>query len=404
MTSVSRRAFLAGCGVIGVSAVSAKLALSPDDIFSLASKERRAVGSGVLVLVTLYGGNDGLNTLIPYTSNAYYDARPDIAYSPDEVLDLDGEHGLNPGMPGLAEVFREGNLAVIRGAGYPDQDRSHFRSMDIWQTGSVENGVTTGWVGRWLDMQDLDPIRAINIGSVLPILAVGSNAMAATLSPEHVGKSRVSSDLVTALSAPDAEDAPSLAAVRASYRAVSDVSKRFDEVLTNNAHDGPMGKPTSSTNFDSQLQAVSQCIRSGLATQVYSVSLTGFDTHANEKSTQQSLLGKLDSSLSKFLKEISDHEFGRDVVVMAYSEFGRRVAANASDGTDHGTSGPVFIAGAPVKGGFYGDDPSLTDLTQGDLKTTTDFRDVYAELLSKTLDTDPDPIVGAKRKPLGFLA
>lgn len=404
MTAVTRRAFLAGCGVIGVSAASATLTLSQDDIYRLASEQKRDVGSGVLVLITLYGGNDGLNTLIPHSSKAYYDARPDIAYSPEEVLDLDGEFGLNPGMPGLAQLFTNGNLAIVRGVGYPDQDRSHFRSMDIWQTGSIDNDVTTGWVGRWLDAQKRDPIRMINIGSVLPILAVGSSAMAATLSPEYVGKSQMSPSLVSAFAAPDTDDFASLGDVRASYRAVSDVSKRFDKVFTSDDRDATTGKPTYSATFSSQLDLVSHCIRSGLATQVYSVSLSGFDTHANEKGTQQSLLTRLDASLSKFLREMSDHKFGRDVVVMTYSEFGRRVAANASDGTDHGTSGPVFIAGAPVKGGFYGDDPSLTDLTQGDLKTTTDFRDVYAELLAKTLGTDPDPIVGAKRKPLGFLA
>ncbi|MGB3484618.1 MAG: DUF1501 domain-containing protein [Mycobacterium sp.] len=405
MTSLSRRAFLAGCGVAGVGTVSASLNLRWTDIHLLATEKPMNPGQGVLVLVTLYGGNDGINTVIPYTANEYYDARPDLAYSADEVIDLDGQFGLNPGMRGLGQLFHEGSLAIIQGVGYPDQDRSHFRSMDIWQTGSIDNSVGTGWIGRWLDQEkNGDPLRAISVGSVLPMLAIGEKTTAATILTRDSTQRADQIKLISSLSEPDPSDNESMSAVRNSYLAASKSGRQFNEAFDN--AEGPQASAESppDESLSAQLDVVSHCIRAGLPTQVYCVSTGGFDTHADEKGTQQGLLRAVDRSLTKFLEEMSGHDRGQNVVLMAYSEFGRRVAANASDGTDHGTSGPVFVAGKPVRGGFYGDAPSLTDLEGGDLKTTNDFRDIYSELMTSTLAADPDAIVGSKRKPLGFLA
>lgn len=403
MVAVGRRAFLVGCGAIGIGSISAGLPITWKDVEKLATETPISPGDGILVLVTLIGGNDGLNTLIPYRQSTYYDARSDLAYAAEEVLDIDGNYGLNPGMTGLAQRFRDGSLAIVRGAGYPDQDRSHFRSMDIWQTGSVDNEVTTGWIGRWLDLDNGHALRAVNIGSVLPTLAIGSKRTAATLDLRHLTINTDDVELMSALAETDTADRTSEALVRDSYRAAADASVRLDTALRESGSSAPPEQSQGDSGLSKQLDVVSRCIRAGLGTRVYSVSINGFDTHADEKWAQQRLLRTVDKSISKFLDEMAGDQNGKNVVVMAYSEFGRRVAANASDGTDHGTSGPVFIIGEPVRGGFYGDDPSLTDLAYGDLKTTTDFRDVYAELLGTTLGTDPDPVVGAKRKPLGFL-
>jgi uncharacterized protein (DUF1501 family) len=404
MVAVSRRVFLSGCGVVGVGVVSNTLPLTWDDLRRTANETPLPPGSGILVLVTLYGGNDGLSTVIPFTQNAYYDARPDLSYPADDVIRLDSEYGLNPSLKGLGKSFDDGSLAIVRGVGYPDQDRSHFRSMDIWQTGTTDNGTTTGWVGRWLDMGARDPLRAINVGNVLPVLAIGSKTTAATLSPSELARSADHTELLTAFSETGADEPAGFGVVRDSYRDAARASSSFNNVFGDTDDSSSPNSSTDGDSLSSQFDVVARCIRGGLPTQVYCVSISGFDTHSDEKPLQQKLLRRIDESLSRFLKDMSTDERGKNVVVMAYSEFGRRVAANASDGTDHGTSGPVLIAGAPVKGGFYGDDPSLTDLDRGDLKTTTDFRDIYAELLGTTLGTDPDPIVGAKRKPLGFLA
>lgn len=388
---MNRRKFLiAGAGVGAAGLLSGALAVDWDDLLRAAQDRPLAAGDGVLVIVTLYGGNDGINTLIPYADNAYHDARPELAYAPEDVLHLDDQLGLNPAMRGLAQLWNERRLAIVRGAGYPKPDHSHFRSMDIWQTASPDAPVATGWIGRWLDTTGDDPLRAVNVGSVLPLLAVGEKQTAAALSTSgDGGKSDRFDATMQALGADDPTDTPAMAAVAKSYRAARTTNARFESVQG----------AESQNALASRLSLVAAAIKARVPTRVYLAHLGGFDTHANERGTQQRLLQSFDEAVTGFLQQVA----GANVVVLAYSEFGRRVAANASQGTDHGTAGPVFVAGAPVKGGFYGDEPSLTDLDHGDLKYTTDFRDVYHELLVGTLRTDPTPSVGAGRTNLGFL-
>jgi uncharacterized protein (DUF1501 family) len=254
-------------------------------------------------------------------------------------------------------------------------------------------------------------VRAVNIGAVLPPLAVGANSAAAAL---PLGRDTpLPADLETALrglGTPDPSDSPAEALVTASYRAERTAAATFATVLDPKAvqpdHDqlAPAGSAGGQQSLKAQLDIVARCIKVGVPTSVYAVSLGGFDTHADEKGTQQAQLGVLDSALTGFLQDMAGDPRGQGVAALVYSEFGRRVTANASQGTDHGTAGPVFVAGRPVKGGFYGAPPSLSDLDNGDLKVSTDFRDVYAELLHRLLDTDPAPVLGNSRSELGFLA
>jgi uncharacterized protein (DUF1501 family) len=390
MPEINRRRFLIASA--GVGAAGLMSAVSWPDLMRAARDRPLAPGAGVLVIATLYGGNDGINTVIPYADNAYHDARPELAYAPGDVLHLDQQLGLNPAMKGLAGLWNRGQLAVVRGAGYPKPDHSHFRSMDIWQTASPAEPVSTGWIGRWLDATGDDPLRAVNIGAVLPPLAVGTKCTAAALSPGAApGQAEKFDAVMTALGNDDPDDTPAMAAVCKAYRAARTADAAFGSVK-------PPAKERNS--LSAQLNTVAQAIKARVPTRVYTVQLGGFDTHAGERGTQERLLRTFDEAVTAFVQEMA----GRDVVLLAYSEFGRRVRANASQGTDHGTAGPVFIAGAPVKGGFYGEQPSLTDLDNGDLKYSTDFRDVYAELLARTIGTDPTPAVGAGRNSLGFLS
>ena len=399
MPDLSRRKFLiasAGLGAAGL--LSGACAVSWPDLMKEAKERPLAEGSGVLVIVTLYGGNDGINTVIPYADNAYHDARPELAYAPGDVLALDDQLGLNPALKGLAQQWNNRKLAIVRGASYPQPDHSHFRSMDIWQTASPAEPVSTGWIGRWLDATGSDPLRAVNIGSVLPPLAVGEKCTAAALSPsgkpESADKFAVTMD---ALGADDPNDPPAMAAVCDAYRATRTTDTTFGRIK-------PSGEKGGKHNsLAGQLSMVAEAVKAAVPTRVYAVQLGGFDTHADERGTQQRQLQTFDQAVTPFLQQMAGDRYGKNVVLLAYSEFGRRVKANASQGTDHGTAGPVFVAGAPVKGGFYGDEPSLTDLDNGDLKPTTDFRDVYYELLSQTLQTDPMPSVGTGRRSLGFL-
>ena len=396
MPEINRRRFLiasAGAGAAGL--LSTAVAVSWPDLMRAAQDRPLPANAGVLVIVTLYGGNDGINTLIPYADKAYHDARSELAYAPGEVIHLDEQLGLNPAMKGLAGLWNQRQLAIVRGVGYPHPDHSHFRSMDIWQTASPAEPVSTGWIGRWLDATGDDPLRAVNIGPVLPPLAVGEKYTAAALSPGGApGKADRFGTIMTALGSDDPADTPAMAAVCKAYRAARTADTTFASVKASDE-----GRNSLAT----QLSMVASAVKARVPTRVYTVQLGGFDTHANERATQQRLLQTLDEAVARFLQEMSGDRYGKNVVLLAYSEFGRRVRANASQGTDHGTAGPVFVAGIPVRGGFYGEEPSLTNLDNGDLKFTTDFRDVYYELLKRTVAADPTPSVGAGRRSLGFL-
>ncbi len=409
MNVVTRRRFLVASGTAGVAAAAVAAGyVSWSELQHKAIADPLATGTPILVIVTLYGGNDGLGAVIPYADPAYRAARPDFAYSEAEVHPLGDGLGLNPAMTGMATLWSNKQLAIIRGVGYPNPDHSHFRSMDIWQSASPAAPVNTGWIGRWLDLSGDDPTRAVNIGSVLPPLAVGAKGAAAALPLGRSATLPVSlANAFSALAKSDPVDTPFQAMVAASYRSERTVDATFAGVVDGvdePADDGSAaGSAGGQSGLSAQFDMVARCIKAGVPTTVYTVSLGGFDTHADEKGTQQTQLGLLDTALTGFLGQLSADPRGRDVVVMAYSEFGRRVGANASNGTDHGTAGPMFVAGVPVNGGFYGDQPSLTDLVDADLKSTVDFRTVYAELLAKVIRTDPQPIVGGTAAPLGFL-
>ncbi|PQP41631.1 DUF1501 domain-containing protein [Mycolicibacterium austroafricanum] len=402
MPEVSRRGFLGACIGVGTAAAVASLPVATwADVLMAAEDRPLQDGTKVLVLITLYGGNDGLNTVIPYSDNTYQDARPGLAYSADKVVKLDKSYGLNPGMSGMGEMFHNGSLAIVRGVGYPEPDRSHFRSIDIWQSASLDNSTNTGWIGRWLDFNGADPLSALHFGRAVPALAVGEKTVGALFSRD-VRPSEDFATLISALSQPHPSDSRAMRMVCDAYRSAAHVNKGLEPMF---AEDGPLSDDLESDDngLAVQLDAVAACIAADVPTQIYSVELSGFDTHADELGTQQDLLKKLDRAVTSFIRQISRDKHGKNVTVMAYSEFGRRVAANASQGTDHGTAGPVFIAGHRVRGGFYGDDPSLTDLADDDLKVTTDFRDIYHEILVRGLGSDSEPILGQGRKELGFL-
>ncbi|TNC19959.1 DUF1501 domain-containing protein [Amycolatopsis alkalitolerans] len=385
MNSLTRRRFLLFSGVTAATALAAGATqVDWGDLFSAAQQNPLDPKAGVLVVVTLYGGNDGLNTVIPASDPAYQKARPDLAYRPEEVLDLGDGLGLNPGLKGLKSLWDGRRLAIVRGVGYPVPDHSHFRSMAIWQTASPGTSVPTGWLGRWLDATGDDPLRAVSVEPVLPPLLAGERTAAASLPADGLRlPGGTLGQSFTALGA--AQQGEDELTARAA-RSVADLHRAAQAF-------GP-GKAAKAGGLTAQLDLVAGLIEAGVPTRVYSVSLGGFDTHADERATQQRLLTSLDGALAPFLQRLAKTDRGRQAVVLVYSEFGRRVAANASDGTDHGTAGPVFLAGNGVRGGFYGAQPSLTDLDHGDLKESTDFRAVYATVLERVLGTDPGRVLG----------
>jgi len=391
MDTISRRKFLKlTTGAVAVGAAANFLTL--DEIAEAAINRPLAAGTPILVMVTLYGGNDGLNTVIPYKDPVYFSSRPSISYKAETMLPLDAELALNPSMTGIKSLWDQKKVAIIRGVGYPKPDHSHFSSMAKWQTASPEKHISSGWLGRWLDSQPEDPMLAISLGSVLPPLLAGNkiSGSALPLGGLVIPKGTFATQCIQ-LSKPAKADSKLMAAAATSMRNLFSVSTSIQPLLKSPAPvalDLPTangGNAGGDSNLSQQLDVVAKLIAAGSPTKVWSVSLGGFDTHANEANAQAELLGVVSSGITRFMSQLKSTTRSNDVTVVVYSEFGRRVKGNASQGTDHGTSGPMFVIGEKVNGGFYGDQPSLTKLIDGDLAVTTDFRDVYATILESVL-------------------
>lgn len=399
MSKFTRRQFLKYSGASSIVTAASVLGIS--DIAQAAIARPLPLGTPILLVVTLYGGNDGLNTVIPFQDATYFAARPGLSYQAETLLPLSDGLALNPAMTGIKSLWDQQKVAIVRGVGYPKPDRSHFTSMAKWQTGSPNTYVNTGWLGRWLDTQKADPLTSISLGSVLPPLLVGAkNSGSALPLGGLIIPNGVLAKACTQLSKPSPADNKFMATAALSMRNLFNVSETITSVLAQPAQvsdDLPTisgGNAGGDSNLTQQLNVVGKLIAAGAPTKVWSVSLGGFDTHANEANAQAALLGTVSTSISKFLTQMKASGRSKDITVLIYSEFGRRVKANGSDGTDHGTSGPVFLIGDRVKGGFYGDQPSLNKLIDGDLAVTTDFRDIYSTVLENVLLTPAEQILG----------
>lgn len=381
----SRRQFLQYTGAAGAAALAATLTM--DDAAQAATSAPLPIGTPILVIVTLYGGNDGLNTVVPYLDSAYLSNRPNMSLDASQVIPLSDSLALNGSMTGFESLWNANKLAIVLGVSYPSPNLSHFSSMAIWQTGSPVEEISSGWIGRYLDNLPHDPFRAIGIDS--------------TLTPLLAGDHRVGSMLpISGLQVPTGSLGRQIRLLAASSRSdtelTADAAGSIGDLFELSATVAPVLKsapPTSASPLAQQLDVVGNLITANVPTRVYSVSLSGFDTHADELGPQGTLVGQVSDAITAFLAQVGATSRANDVVVMVYSEFGRRVLANGGEGTDHGTSAPVFVAGNMVTGGFYGEQPSLTRLVDGDLAVVVDFRDVYAAMLSDVLKTDPGSVL-----------
>ena len=408
MDLISRRKFLTLTSGAAIGAVTPLLSLQ--DVAQAAIDRPLPANTPILVALTLYGGNDGLNTLIPYSDSLYFSSRPGISYPAETLLTLDSSLALNPSMIGIKALWDEKKVAIIRGVGYPKPDRSHFSSMAKWQTGNPLSHVSTGWLGRWIDTQPTDPMLAISLGSVLPPLLAGAkkSGSALPLGGLIIPSGQLALDCAR-LSTPASSDSKLMALAASTMKNLFNISDSITPVLKKNAPGSAVELPTvnggnagGDSNLSQQLDVVAKLIDAGAPTRVWSVSLGGFDTHANEANAQAALLGSVSNSISRFVNQLKSTSRSKDVVIMIYSEFGRRVVGNASQGTDHGTSGPVFVIGDRIAGGFYGDQPSLSKLVDGDLAVTTDFRSIYATILEKVLKAPPEKILNGWKTKIPF--
>ncbi|GBL21562.1 hypothetical protein EMGBS4_16220 [Acidimicrobiaceae bacterium] len=396
MKNFTRRNFIK---LTSASAVAVAHSMSTFEFAHAAGPRPLPAGTPILVIVTLSGGNDGLNTVVPYLDPLYKSLRPQLAYKEDQVLPIGDGLALNGSMTGFKSLWDSKQLAIVRGVGYPNPDRSHFSSMAIWQSAS-RTPIKTGWIGRWIETQPENPFLAISLGLTMPALFQGDKRSGTVLplSGLVTPTGMLAKDYAKTSKKTKLDGQLSATAAR-SIRDLFTVADVVSPILKNPAPpaaDLPTvigGNAGGESNLGAQLDVAAKLIAAGVPTRVWSVSLGGFDTHANELSAQSLLLGSVSNSISKFMSQMRTIGRSRDVTIMVYSEFGRRVSANASNGTDHGTSGPVFIIGERVVGGFHGDQPPLNRLKDGDLAVTTDFRSVYGSVLEGVLYTPVDRVI-----------
>jgi uncharacterized protein (DUF1501 family) len=361
----------------------------------------------VLVVLEMTGGNDGLNTVIPYADDLYHKARPTLRQTKDVVIRVDDHVGLHSGMQGFRPLWEKGQLAVVQGVGYPNPERSHFEAMDIWHTADPK-GSRTGWLGR-------AAVETDNRAGGVPILHLGQNRQplalagapgggAVTVSDQNsfrleltggkVAQQKARRKLLEELAAP-----PSVKT--SDDDLASFVQRRQVQTLTavetlRELLDGPNAVPRQGDGLGQKLQLVAGLIAKGFGTRIFYVSLDGFDTHANQGPAHNTLLADLANSINGFFQTLKANGDDSRVRLMTFSEFGRRVQENGSRGTDHGAASCLFVVGPSVKGTVVGKHPSLKDLDADDLKFHTDFRRVYATLLDGWLGCDSQAVLGAK--------
>ena len=367
----------------------------------------------VLVTVQLTGGNDGLNSVVPYRDPNYRAARPRLAVKPADVLTIDDETAFHPSLRGFSDLLEAGALGIVNGVGSPVPDRSHFTALRVWHTAQLgADAAASGWLSRALQSNKAFERRG------MAALHVGSSGVPQSLlgGTRNVPSLERASDFELLVGLPEATRTRHVRAleqlgepvetdrdferrVRARVGSAYEASRRFEAAAA-------APNDTEYPGFlalGRRLQLIAQCIRSGLDPLVYSTELDGFDTHGNQNTTHPGLLRHLADSLKVFQDDLRASGDAERVLVLVYSEFGRRVQENGSAGTDHGTAGPVFVLGPAVRAGVHGPRSDLTELIDGDPVPTTDFRRVYSEVLDAWLRIDSSSVLGERYHPVGFL-
>ena len=366
--------------------------LLPDFLHAFGAQKSLVIGEQCLVFIQLNGGNDGLNTFIPFEDALYYDLRPKIALSKEEVISKNKGMAFHPALKSFATMQQNGDLTVIQNVGYPEPNRSHFRSQEIWQTASGSNQyLNEGWLGRYLDLQckEHQPTAGVNFDSIDNLSLKGNEPNSITVKDPSRFKMRTDNDDTVKLS-----DNPQLDFVRKIANSVSEGSEEIQKALTKSTVEIAYPK----TGLAKNLEWIARLIKGNLNSKVYYTSLGGFDTHDNQLAIQQRIFTELNDALFTFYTDLKKAQLLQNVTIVVFSEFGRRVKDNGK-GTDHGTAAPMFIIGGSNKGKVLGNNPNLTDLDNGDLKYEVDFRSVYASLLQNKMNFDFTKI-GIKNNPL----
>jgi len=401
----TRRTFLRGAGALAAAGCLPHFPLPP--LIRHAKQGLPRIGERplVLVMLELAGGNDGLNTVTPLNNDIYLRERGELAIT--DSLRLTDTTGLHPALGGMHRLYEEGDLAIIEGVGYPDPQRSHFVSRDIWHTADPAGRARdTGWLGRLADAhfaESGNPNAVLSLGTRVPYSCKAERCRAVAVSRPAAFRVLGDEKLVQTLDTAVAADNVSDRAREFLRRSYMDARRSSDAVRAAAADYQPsVSYPDSETADD--LRLVAGLIAGDLDTRIFTLNMGGYDTHTKQATRQRKLLAELDGALSAFLADLDAHGLAEGVVVLVHSEFGRRVAANGSGGTDHGTAGPVFVAGSVVNGGLHGAPLDLGDLDErGDVRFTTDFRSVYATVLEGGFGVAAEPLLGGSWSSLEFL-
>jgi uncharacterized protein (DUF1501 family) len=363
-------------------------------------------GNKVLVVLQFSGGNDGLNTVIPVRNDIYYRERPKLGIEKSNALLITDEVGLHPSLSCLKELYDDGSLGVLNGVGYPNPDRSHFRSMDIWQTASESNQyVYTGWLGRYLDAQCKGcdkPTQALEIDDVLSLSLKGEQIKGIALKDPRrlysTSHEQYFNDILQ-----DHINQKANGSVDYLYKTMAETLSSAEYIYEQSKlHPSSTKYPAS--ELGKSFQTIASLILSDINTKVYYLSLGSFDTHVNQQAQQQRLFAEMNDALRSFVTDMKINNRFQDVLLMTFSEFGRRVSQNASGGTDHGTANNMFlISGALKQKGLINPMPDLSDLQEGDLRYQIDFKKVYATVLNKWLNADDAAILGNSFGQLDFI-
>jgi uncharacterized protein (DUF1501 family) len=363
-------------------------------------------GNKVVVVLQMSGGNDGLNTVIPIRNDIYYRSRPHLGIEKEKALSITDEVALHPSLVGFKELFDDGSLGIMNSVGYPNPDRSHFRSMDIWQTASDSNNyIYTGWLGRYLDAQCSGcdkPTQALEIDDVLSLALKGDKLKGIAMKDVgrlyNTSRNKYYKD-VLAEHKNTADEKP----VDYLYKTMAETLSSADYIFQQSKL-RPSSSQYPKTGLGKSLQTIASLIFSDINTKVYYVSLGSFDTHVNQQNEQQRLFTEMSDAVKAFVADLKSNNRFEDVLLMTFSEFGRRVSQNASGGTDHGTANNMFLVSGGLKQkGLINAMPDLTDLNEGDLKYKVDFKEVYATVLNKWLSADDKNILGRNYKHLDFI-
>lgn len=387
------------------STLASSLIFVPSFVKAFESLSPKSLGYKRLVIIQLSGGNDGLNTIIPFNNDDYYRSRPTIAIAKKDVIRATDELGFHNSLLPLKRLYDQGYLSIINNVGYPNPNRSHFRATDIWQTASHSNQyLQTGWIGRYLDAYGKNPYNAIEIDDSLSLALKGNHANGIAVSSPYVFFKATQDPYFRNVLKHQQDEHLSEHNLGYLYKtmisAESSAKYIFEKHNTGTAH---QNYPNNA--FSNQLKTTAKLINSGIDTKVFYSSLGGFDTHARQLVNQSRLLNIYAESIEAFVKDLKQEGTFDDTLILTFSEFGRRVKQNAANGTDHGAASNLFIIGSQLKtAGFYNDLASLNELdANGDLKYTVDFRSVYATVLNKWLAVDDKEILNKTFSKLDFI-